>query len=127
MAANDYEHWDKDPAKINHYAAICVALPFAEDEVTLSLFNVPPKLAKIEASDVQLKYSRTDDGKGKKPNDEDDEENPSSWKQIFSRRQMRTTLCPGGSSDQTNRPGESNGCHCEDVGVAEKVSESSRI
>ena len=127
MASNDYEQWDKDPEEINHYAAICVALPLTEDEVTLSFVYVPPKLAKIEASDVKLKYSRTNDGKGKNPNDNDDEDDSASWKQTSSRRQLSSSLCPGCSSYQTDRPGEGNRCHREDVGVAEKVSEPSRV
>ena len=102
MASNDYEQWDKDPEEINHYAAICVALHVAEDEVTLSFVDVPPKLAKIEASYVQLKYSRTDDGKGENPDEEDDGEDSGSWQQTSSGRQLRTILGPGRSSDKTN-------------------------
>ena len=127
MASNDYEQWDKDPEEINHYAAICVALPLAEDEVTLSFVNVPPKLAKIEASKVELKYSWTDDGEGENPNKEDDQDDFAGRKDASSRQQLTSMVCPRCSPDKTDRPGESYRSHCEDVRIAEKVSKSSAV
>ena len=67
MTHNDYEQRDKDPEKIDDAAAILVTVNIAEDQVALALGNVPPELAKVVFANVKLKYSRTDDGKGKNP------------------------------------------------------------
>ena len=127
MAANDYEQRDKNSKKINHYASIFVALPVTEDEVTLSFVDVPPKLAKIEASKVELKYCWTDDGEGENPNKEDDQDDFAGRKDASSRQQLTSMVCPRCSPDKTDRPCESNRSHCEDVRIAEKVSKSSAV
>ena len=85
---NDDEQRDKDPEKIDDAAAIPVTVDIAEDQVALALVHVPPELTKVVVANVKLKHSRTDDGKGKNPNEEDGQEDPGGRENYSSSREL---------------------------------------
>ena len=88
MTHNDDEQRDKDPEKIDDAAAIPVTVDIAEDQVALALVHVPPELTKVVVANVKLKHSRTDDGKGKNPNEEDGQEDPGGRENYSSSREL---------------------------------------